>query len=314
MATKYHKPQEVLRGTMWWANIPKDECNPHAQYGLRPVVIISNDVGNAHSPSVLVCTLTTREDKYKMIHPNVMCTGTLSYVQCEQIKVLDKQLLGQYIGKVRDVEQDFIDRALATAIDLSHYLKDGREAQHNLEAAQAKIAELEARIAELEAEKGRNKIDEDTYALGQHVRGIMNIFAKDIRIPVSQPIPSVAQNNIIREDKPSSQPAAQASEPDKQESKSKIRTTSQIDKFNSRSEKQRQLLASQLESDAKLTPIAKDDKLARVNATKWDDQTISKFVSDYKELPEGDLLKKYDLRNMDTARKYYSKFIKHESL
>ena len=67
--------QKIERGQMWWAELPKDRCNPHSQHGLRPVVVVSSDKGNLHSPNIIVCPLTTQEDKFKFIHPNYLFHG-----------------------------------------------------------------------------------------------------------------------------------------------------------------------------------------------------------------------------------------------
>lgn len=142
---------------MWWADIPRDYCNPHAQHGLRPIVIVSNDTGNAHSPSLLACPLTTHKDKYDFIHPNVMCKGTLSYVQCEQIKVIDKSLLGEYIGQVREVEQLYIDKALAVSLDLSQYIESGKKLKLKLDDREAEIEDLKKKVEKLEAENQEYK-------------------------------------------------------------------------------------------------------------------------------------------------------------
>lgn len=314
--TLYERPDTILRGQMWWADIPQDKCNPHAQYGLRPVVIISNDKGNAHSPSLLVCPLTTQEDKYKFIHPNVMCNHTLSYVQCEQIKVLDKELLGQYIGKVRDVEQDYIDRAIAVATSLAHYLEQVNELKQELattnkalEEANKEVNVLNERIAQLEAENAKYKMNEDAMNLGMHVKGIVDILSKDIKLPIAEPILEEVQNIISDSDKTPSQPDDQAIKPVNTKPSSNL---SAIEKFNRRLEKHHQIVKPSAPTDYKYTQSV--DKLGRPSARKWDDATIRKFVKDYNELSEDELLRKYDLRSYSTAYKYYKKFMKHESL
>lgn len=293
--TNTYKPKVIARGQMWWANIPHDDLNPHAQHGFRPVVVVSNDRGNKHSPSLLVCPLTTQKDKYFFIHPNVMCRGTLSYVQCEQIKVIDKSLLRDYIGKIRDVEQDYIDRALAKSIGLNNFNNNSESSDksNELEAAKSKIEELQKRVAELESEANNNK---EMIELGLHVKGIMSILSKSIECPSSQPFGYVDKNNMEESIKSSSQPDDKASETEYHSSKPIIRESA-IDKFNRR-------------YGNLSTTSTKSSK-----PKKWTDETIESFMEDFDRLDEMHLIIKYDLNTYDTAKKYYRKFKKErESL
>lgn len=329
----YSAGVEVKRGQMWWANIPKDRCNPHSQFGLRPVVIVSNDKGNLHSPNILVCTLTTQEDKYKFIHPNVMGVNhTLSYVQCEQIRVIDKEMLGEYIGKVREVEQKYIDKALSVAIDLNHYFYDSKESEDKIAQLDGQIAELTCQVADykrqIEKLKEENErlgatIDknEDATNLGNHVRSIFDILMKPAVSGVDR-LPSLASVlDIVTEDKLSSQPSCNADQADNGEEDTvaekpveiktiKSRPLSAIEKFNNRVAKCEEMKKLR-ERD---TSDGRCDKLGRPSAKKWTDQKIREFVKDYPTMETEALLKKYDLTNHYTANKYYLRFTNGQSL
>ena len=322
---------KIERGQMWWATIPKDSCNPHSQFGLRPVVVVSNDKGNLHSPNILACPLTTQEDKYKFIHPNVMgANHTLSYVLCEQIKVLDKEMLGQYIGKVRDVEQKYIDKALSVAIDLNHYFYDNKESEDRIAELNSQIAELTCQVADYERQieklKEENErlgatIDknEDATNLGNHVRGIFDILMKPAVSGVDQ-LPSLTSIlDVVTEDKLSSQPSCNVDQADNKEEDTvakkdveiiKSRPLSAIEKFNNRVAKCEEIRKLR-ERD---TSDGRCDKLGRPSATKWTDQKIREFVKDYPTMETEDLLKKYNLTNHYTANKYYLRFTNGQSL
>lgn len=313
LRTKVNKsPDKIQRGQMYWADIPHDRCNPHAQHGLRPVVVISNDLGNANSPSLLVCPLTTQKDKYYQIHPNVMCEGTLSYVQCEQIKVLDKELLGGYIGKVREVEQHYIDRGLATSTDLLHYLQDLHKLTSELDAIRSELQEanrtiesLESRINELETENSNYKSNQDTFELGNHVKGIMSILSKQFESTNAQPFMPMPQDNIRTDDKLTSQPRIKGTKKVKSHKR-----LSPIEKFNKRLEKHNQLV----NSVGEVSSTVSSSNLSRPTDRKWDEHTISQFMEDYNNLLDEELLKKYNLRRKATASEYHRKFSKCESL
>ena len=334
----YSAGVEVKRGQMWWANIPKDRCNPHSQFGLRPVVIVSNDKGNLHSPNILVCTLTTQEDKYKFIHPNVMGVNhTLSYVQCEQIRVIDKEMLGEYIGKVREVEQKYIDKALSVAIDLNHYFYDSKESEDKIAQLNGQIAELNSQIAELtcqvadyerqieklkeENERLGATIDknEDATNLGNHVRGIFDILMKSTVSGVDQPPSFTSVLDVVTGDKLSSQPSCNVDQVDNKEEDIvakkgveiiKSWPLSAIEKFNNRVAKCEEIRKLR-ERD---TSDGRCDKLGRPSAKKWTDQKIREFVKDYPTMETEALLKKYDLTNHYTANKYYLRFTNGQSL
>ena len=324
---------KIERGQMWWATIPKDPCNPHSQFGLRPVVVVSNDKGNLHSPNILACPLSTQEDKYKFIHPNVMGVNhTLSYVLCEQIKVLDKEMLGQYIGKVRDVEQKYIDRALSVAIDLNHYFYDSKESEDKIAQLNGQIAELTCQVADYERQIERLKEEnerlgatvdknEDATNLGNHVRSIFDILMKPAVSGVDR-LPSLASVlDIVTEDKLSSQPSCNADQADNGEEDTvaekpveiktiKSRPLSAIEKFNNRVAKCEEMKKLR-ERD---TSDGRCDKLGRPSAKKWTDQKIREFVKDYPTMETEALLKKYDLTNHYTANKYYLRFTNGQSL
>ena len=114
--------RKIKRGDIYYANL-----NPvigSEQGGTRPVLIISNDVGNKHSPTVIVAPITSR------IHTKAkLPTHTLindfegldknSIILFEQIRTIDKQRLREYLGTL---DRRFIhcaDKALAISIGLA---------------------------------------------------------------------------------------------------------------------------------------------------------------------------------------------------
>lgn len=294
--------EEVIRGSMWWASIPHDACNPHSQSGMRPVVVVSNNKCNQHSPSILVAPITTRQDKYYFIHPKIHCEkGKISYVLAEQIKVLEKELLGKYIGQVRDIEQKYIDKALATSLDLISYMEE-------LEKVKQELAHANLRINELEANQQASKRDAD---IASHVRCILDVYftekeqakleEKPVHVSDSSKLSEYVNVKEVLESHPFNikVPAKQYADA--------------IDKFNAQVTKSE---ARQTAKNDKATlSVTKVDKhLGRPNARKWDSQTISQFVEDYTAIPPEELLKKYRLRTLNTATKYYHKFSKNKSL
>ena len=85
----------------------------------RPGLIVSNNQGNATSPTVNVAFLTT---KVKPIGVNIEvgATGRQSWVLCNQIATVDKARLGSYMGILNSYEQAAVDEALETVFDLGY--------------------------------------------------------------------------------------------------------------------------------------------------------------------------------------------------
>ena len=113
--------RKIKRGDIYYANL-----NPvigSEQGGTRPVLIISNDVGNKHSPTGIVAPITSR------IHTKAkLPTHTLindfegldknSIILFEQIRTIDKQRLRKYGGMLSTVIMARADKALAISISL----------------------------------------------------------------------------------------------------------------------------------------------------------------------------------------------------
>ena len=95
----------ILRGDIYWANL-----NPtvgHEQAGLRPVLILSRDVFNKHSGTVIAVAITSQPQKAgfpltlelsSTKHPKQ------SWVKISQIRTLSIKRLGKKIGKATDKE------------------------------------------------------------------------------------------------------------------------------------------------------------------------------------------------------------------
>ena len=110
-----------LRGEIYYADLGKGIGSE--QEGYRPVVIIQNDVGNRHSPTVIVASISSRiVGKSKLpIHYYVNAEDGLrepSVVLLEQIRTIDKRRLGQRIGKLSEKHIQGINQALAISIGL----------------------------------------------------------------------------------------------------------------------------------------------------------------------------------------------------
>jgi len=111
----------IRRGDIYYA-----ELNPvvgSEQGGTRPVLIISNNMCNRHSPTVIIAAITSRvQTKSKLpTHTSVNDFEGLdkdSVVLLEQIRTVDKKRLKQYMGMMPAEAMARVDRALAISISI----------------------------------------------------------------------------------------------------------------------------------------------------------------------------------------------------
>lgn len=110
-----------LRGEIYYADLGKGVGSE--QEGYRPVVIIQNDVGNRHSPTVIVASISSRISGKKKLptHYYMNTEDGLrepSVILLEQIRTIDKKRLTQRVGKLSDRKMRIVDRKLAVSVGL----------------------------------------------------------------------------------------------------------------------------------------------------------------------------------------------------
>ena len=95
----------VKRGDMFYADL--SPVVGSEQGGVRPVLIIQNDMGNKHSPTVIAAAITSQTRKTKLpthieIDPAQSGLKAESVVLTEQIRTIDKSRLKEKIGHIDD--------------------------------------------------------------------------------------------------------------------------------------------------------------------------------------------------------------------
>ena len=104
----------VIRGDLFYADL--SPVKGSEQGGIRPVLVIQNDTGNRHSPTVIVAAITSRTTK-AAIPTHVSLDKTLcglkqdSTVLTEQIRTIDRSRLKEYIGHLDRRQMGGVDRA-----------------------------------------------------------------------------------------------------------------------------------------------------------------------------------------------------------
>ena len=112
---------EIKRGEVFYADL--SPVIGSEQGGTRPVVIVQNDVGNRHSPTVIAAAITSRQDKTAMpTHINIKgdsCgLAKDSAVLLEQIRTIDKRRLKEKTGRLDDGDIARMNRALNISFGL----------------------------------------------------------------------------------------------------------------------------------------------------------------------------------------------------
>lgn len=110
----------ILRGELYYADL--EPVIGSEQGGERPVVILQNNKGNQHSPTVIVAPLTTQKIKPRLpTHVTVAGDGlrASSLILLEQIRTIDKQRMRNYIGTVTDAEMKEIEKAVLTSVGIN---------------------------------------------------------------------------------------------------------------------------------------------------------------------------------------------------
>ncbi|MBR5521478.1 MAG: type II toxin-antitoxin system PemK/MazF family toxin [Oscillospiraceae bacterium] len=112
---------EIKRGEVFYADL--SPVIGSEQGGTRPVLIVQNDMGNRHSPTVIAAAITSRQDKTSMpTHINIKgdsCgLAKDSVVLLEQIRTIDKQRLKEKTGRLDASDLEKVNQALNISFGL----------------------------------------------------------------------------------------------------------------------------------------------------------------------------------------------------
>lgn len=111
----------VKRGEIYYADL--SPVVGSEQGGVRPVLIVQNNVGNRHSPTVIAAAITSQINKAKM--PTHIELGARNFgltkdsvILMEQIRTLDKKRLRERMGCLDENHMNQVDEALAVSFGL----------------------------------------------------------------------------------------------------------------------------------------------------------------------------------------------------
>ena len=112
----------VKRGEIYYADL--SPVVGSEQGGIRPVLIVQNDIGNRHSPTVIAAAITSQKDKNRLpTHIEVQADrcglSRDSIVLLEQIRTIDKRRLRDKMGELDTPSMSKVDTALSISFGLS---------------------------------------------------------------------------------------------------------------------------------------------------------------------------------------------------
>lgn len=112
----------IKRGDIFYADLRPVVGSE--QGGIRPVLIIQNDIGNKHSPTVICAAITSKMNKAKLpTHIEIDASSHAivkdSVILLEQLRTIDKQRLREKICHIDGELQEKVDCALMVSLELS---------------------------------------------------------------------------------------------------------------------------------------------------------------------------------------------------
>lgn len=116
-----HSNSPVKRGEIYYADL--SPVIGSEQGGVRPVLIIQNDIGNRYSPTVIAAAITSQRDKAKLpthIELSAQSCGLQkdSTVLLEQVRTIDKKRLRERMGEITPETMNSINSALSISFGL----------------------------------------------------------------------------------------------------------------------------------------------------------------------------------------------------
>ncbi len=111
----------VHRGDIYYADL--SPVVGSEQGGVRPVLIVQNDVGNKFSPTVIAAAITSQHDKANLpthIEVNAEDTGLVkdSVVLLEQVRTIDKHRLKEKMGRLDQESMHRVNEAISISLGL----------------------------------------------------------------------------------------------------------------------------------------------------------------------------------------------------
>ena len=110
----------IKRNEIYYADLSPVQGSE--QDGIRPVLIIQNDIGNKHSPTTIIAPITSIQKKAYLPTPVVMAPDILpknSYILLEHIRAIDKTRLRHFVGRIESETIKKVNQAICISLDIN---------------------------------------------------------------------------------------------------------------------------------------------------------------------------------------------------
>ena len=114
--------ESVKRGDIYYADL--SPVVGSEQGGMRPVLIVQNNIGNKHSPTVIAAAITSQIDKARLpthieLSARVYGLSRDSVILLEQVRTIDKRRLREHIGQLDGRLMNRVDNAIAVSLGIT---------------------------------------------------------------------------------------------------------------------------------------------------------------------------------------------------
>lgn len=111
----------IKRGELYYADL--SPVVGSEQGGVRPILVVQNDIGNKYSPTIIAAAITSKLDKAKLpTHIELSCCEygleQDSIILLEQIRTLDKRRLTRKIGELSEYKMAQVERAMMISLGM----------------------------------------------------------------------------------------------------------------------------------------------------------------------------------------------------
>ncbi len=116
--------ETVKRGDIFYADL--SPVVGSEQGGVRPVLIVQNDTGNRHSPTVIAAAITSQLGKSRLpthipLSAESCSLPKDSIILLEQVRTLDKRRLKEHMGRLSEAQMQQVDGAIAVSFGLEQH-------------------------------------------------------------------------------------------------------------------------------------------------------------------------------------------------
>ncbi len=112
----------IRRGDIYYADL--SPVIGSEQGGVRPVLVVQNDVGNKHSPTIITAAITSQKNKANLpthikLDSQVSGLSKDSTVLLEQVRTIDKTRLGEKMGSLDGRDMNKVNKAIGISFGIS---------------------------------------------------------------------------------------------------------------------------------------------------------------------------------------------------